>query len=89
MPMYGYERPLAKTDADPLAVPAGSPSELTLDTKVLDGYIGNYELFANFILTVTREGNQLFLQGTNQPRGAVYPKSSAELSNSIFLRDIR
>lgn len=67
----------------PLAVPAGSPSEVTLDTKVLDGYVGNYELLANFILTVTREGNQLFLQGTNQPRSAVYPKSSAEFFSKL------
>jgi D-alanyl-D-alanine-carboxypeptidase/D-alanyl-D-alanine-endopeptidase len=67
----------------PLAVPAGSPSELTLDTKVLDGYVGNYELVANFILTVTHEGNQLFLQGTNQPRGAVYPKSSTEFFSKL------
>jgi D-alanyl-D-alanine-carboxypeptidase/D-alanyl-D-alanine-endopeptidase len=62
----------------PLSVPAGSPSELSLDTKVLDAYVGNYELFPNFILTVTREGNQLFVQGSSQPRAAVYPKSSAE-----------
>jgi serine-type D-Ala-D-Ala carboxypeptidase/endopeptidase len=62
----------------PLAVPEGSPSELSLDTKVLDSYVGNYELFANFILTVSRDGNQLFVQGTSQPRAAVYSKSNVE-----------
>ena len=62
----------------PLAVPEGAPSELSLDTKVLDNYVGNYELQANFILTVTREGNQLFAQATNQTRAALYPKSSVE-----------
>jgi len=67
----------------PLSVPEGSPSELSLDTKVLDRYVGSYELFANFILTVTREGSQLFMQGTNQPRGAVYPKSNVEFFSKI------
>jgi hypothetical protein len=54
------------------------PSELSLDTKVLDSYVGNYELFANFILTVSREDNQLFVQATSQPRAAVYSKSNVE-----------
>jgi CubicO group peptidase (beta-lactamase class C family) len=67
----------------PLSVPEGSPSELSLDTKVLDRYVGSYELFANFILTVTRDGSQLFMQGTNQPRGAVYPKSNVEFFSKI------
>jgi len=67
----------------PLSVPEGSPSELSLDTQVLDRYVGSYELFANFILTVTREGSQLFMQGTNQPRGAVYPKSNVEFFSKI------
>src|SRR5207244_816816 len=31
----------------PLSVPEGSPSELSLDTQVLDRYVGSYELFAN------------------------------------------
>jgi D-alanyl-D-alanine-carboxypeptidase/D-alanyl-D-alanine-endopeptidase len=62
----------------PLAVPERAPSELSLDTKVLDNYVGNYELQANFILTITREGNQLFAQATNQTRAALYPKSNVE-----------
>ena len=31
-------------------------------------YLGNYPLAPSFILTVTAEGKQLFVQGTNQPR---------------------
>ena len=67
----------------PLFVPEGSPSELSLDAQVLDRYVGSYELFANFILTVTREGSQLFMQATGQPRAAVYPKSSVEFFSKI------
>jgi hypothetical protein len=40
-------------------------------------------LQANFIVTVTREGNQLFAQATNQTRAALYPKSSVEFFYKI------
>jgi CubicO group peptidase (beta-lactamase class C family) len=62
----------------PLSVPEGSPSEVPLDARTLDRYVGNYELSANFILTVTREGAQLLVGATGQSRAAVYPKSSVE-----------
>lgn len=62
----------------PLSVPEGSPSELSLDAGTLDKYVGNYEMYANFVLTVTREGDQLFVKATGQPRAAVYPRSRVE-----------
>jgi serine-type D-Ala-D-Ala carboxypeptidase/endopeptidase len=63
----------------PLWVPESSPSsEPTLEAKVLDGYVGHYEMTPTFILAVTREGSQLYVQATNQPRFAVFPKSNAE-----------
>jgi CubicO group peptidase (beta-lactamase class C family) len=62
----------------PLSVPEGSPNEVVVDAKALDGDVGSYELSANFILTVTREGDQLYVKATNQPRAAVYPKSRVE-----------
>jgi serine-type D-Ala-D-Ala carboxypeptidase/endopeptidase len=68
----------------PLSVPEGSPSELALDAKVLDSYVGNYELFANFILTVSRDRTQLFAQATGQPRLALYPKSSVEFFTKVI-----
>jgi len=63
----------------PLWVPESFPSsELTLEAKVLDGYLGHYEMTPTFILAVTREGSQLYVQATNQPRTAVFPKSNTE-----------
>lgn len=63
----------------PLWVPESSPStERTLEAKVLDGYVGHYELTPTLVFAVTREGSQLYAQLTNQPRTAVYPKSNTE-----------
>jgi serine-type D-Ala-D-Ala carboxypeptidase/endopeptidase len=63
----------------PLWVPESSPSsEPTVDAKMLDGYLGHYEMTPAFILTVTRDGSQLSVQATNQGRFAVYPRSNTE-----------
>jgi hypothetical protein len=62
----------------PLEIPNGSPREATVDSKLLERYVGYYELAPTFILTVTRDGNQLYTQGTGQPRIANYGKSDRE-----------
>ena len=57
-------------------------SDLVKDVKVsnavLETYIGKYELQPGFILTVTREGNQLKTQATGQPVFDIFPKSENE-----------
>ena len=49
--------------------------EITLSPEVLDRYVGRYELQPGFVLAVTREGTQLFVQATGQPRFEVFPSS--------------
>lgn len=44
-----------------------------LPESMLDEYVGRYEIQPGFVLTVTREGPQLFTQATGQPRIEVYP----------------
>jgi hypothetical protein len=62
----------------PLAIPDGSPREAAVGSSVLDGYVGHYELSPTFIFAVTREGDQLYVQATGQPRAAVYAKGDRE-----------
>jgi D-alanyl-D-alanine-carboxypeptidase/D-alanyl-D-alanine-endopeptidase len=52
--------------------------EAAVDPKLFDGYVGRYELAPNFILTVTREGNQLFTQATGQPKFEIFPESDRD-----------
>jgi len=52
--------------------------EITVDSKLLDGYVGRYQLAPNFIMTVTREGNGLFAQATGQPKVQIFPESDRE-----------
>ncbi|AUP81208.1 serine hydrolase [Flavivirga eckloniae] len=49
--------------------------EIIVSEDILETYLGKYELMPNFILTVTREGNQLKAQATGQLAFDVFPKS--------------
>lgn len=59
----------------PLSKPTLQRKEVTVSPKVLDGYVGRYELAPNFVIAVTKEDNALFVQATNQPKFPVYPES--------------
>jgi len=52
--------------------------EVKVSDAILESYIGKYELMPGFILTVTKEGNQLKAQATGQPVFDVFPKSENE-----------
>jgi D-alanyl-D-alanine-carboxypeptidase/D-alanyl-D-alanine-endopeptidase len=46
--------------------------EVDLDPNQFDRLVGSYRLTPSFILTVTREGDRLFVQATNQKRMRVF-----------------
>jgi CubicO group peptidase (beta-lactamase class C family) len=61
--------------------PDFQPTEQTVtqaDPKVLDRYVGGYSLSPGAVLTVTREGDQMYAQLTGQPRLEIFPKSDRE-----------
>jgi CubicO group peptidase (beta-lactamase class C family) len=48
--------------------------EVTVNSKVFDHYVGSYQLNPNAIMTISREGNQLFGQLTGQPKFQLFPE---------------
>ena len=54
------------------------PKEQKLDPAVLERYVGRYQLAPEFVLTVTRDGDRLFVQATAQPRLEVFAKAPTE-----------
>ena len=54
---------------------AAAPKETQVDEKILISYIGEYELQAGFVITVTKEGNKLFAQATGQPQFELFATS--------------
>jgi D-alanyl-D-alanine-carboxypeptidase/D-alanyl-D-alanine-endopeptidase len=51
---------------------------VAIDPKLLDGYVGDYELAPNFVLSITKEGNQLFGQATGQPKVELFASGEKE-----------
>jgi CubicO group peptidase (beta-lactamase class C family) len=62
----------------PLYQPPNERKEIAVDSKLFDGYIGRYQIAPNFILTVTREGDHLFIQATGQPKVEILPESDRD-----------
>ena len=55
---------------------------IAIDPARLDQYVGRYELAPTFAIAITREGNDLYAQATDQPRFRIYP----EREDAFFLR---
>jgi CubicO group peptidase (beta-lactamase class C family)/virulence-associated protein VagC len=69
-----------------LRKPALRPSErkaIHVDPKILDDYLGSYELSPEMKLEVTRDGDKLMLQPTGQPKLVLF----AESPKDFFLEE--
>jgi CubicO group peptidase (beta-lactamase class C family) len=53
-------------------------TQVKVDPAIFRGYVGRYQLAPNFILTVTQEGDHLFVQATGQPEFEVFPESDRD-----------
>jgi hypothetical protein len=49
-----------------------------VDAAVLEKYTGRYQLAPNFFIAVSREGDQLYAQATDQPRFQLFAESPRE-----------
>jgi CubicO group peptidase (beta-lactamase class C family) len=56
--------------------------ELKVPEAVLDTYTGNYQIAPGFIISVTREGDKMFTQGTGQSKVEIF----AETETRFFLK---
>ena len=72
----GHDQTAKRSETGP--PPPKEHKEVAIDPKILDNYVGSYELGPNFILTVTREGDHLFTQATGQEKVEVFAESDHE-----------
>jgi CubicO group peptidase (beta-lactamase class C family) len=62
-------------------------TEVKVDAKILDAYVGQYQLAPNFVITISREGDLLMAQATGQPKITLYPQAEAVFfSKAVDLR---
>jgi serine-type D-Ala-D-Ala carboxypeptidase/endopeptidase len=59
-----------------------TPKEVTVDPKGLDNYVGSYQLAPTMILAVSRDGDQMFVQLTGQPKFQLF----SEAPGKFFLK---
>jgi CubicO group peptidase (beta-lactamase class C family) len=52
--------------------------EIAVDPKVLQRYVGRYELRPDFILEITQDGNHLVAQATKQPKLPLFAESRTD-----------
>jgi CubicO group peptidase (beta-lactamase class C family) len=57
---------------------------IKLEAKIFDAYVGEYQLAPNFVITITREGDQFFAQATGQGKFELF----AETEANFFLTEI-
>jgi serine-type D-Ala-D-Ala carboxypeptidase/endopeptidase len=62
----------------PLIKPPKDHQAITVDPKIFDGYIGRYELAPSFAITISRDGDQFFAQGTGQRKVEIFPESDRD-----------
>jgi CubicO group peptidase (beta-lactamase class C family) len=57
---------------------------VTIDPKILDAYVGQYQLAKDFILTVRKDGERLLVQATGQGSTEALPESETKFfSNEV------
>ena len=58
-------------------------SAIDIDSAVLDAYVGEYELRAGQVLTITKEDGNLFAQLTGQMKIDIHPESETDFFYKI------
>ena len=71
------KRPLLARNSPLFAAPKAR-TEIDVDPRIYDGYVGRYQFAPGVLLTVTRDGNRLFAQLTGQPAFEVFPESTKD-----------
>jgi D-alanyl-D-alanine-carboxypeptidase/D-alanyl-D-alanine-endopeptidase len=53
-------------------------TEVPVDPRLFDGYVGRYQLTPNVVMAITRDGDHLFVQLTGQPVFEIFPEGARD-----------
>jgi hypothetical protein len=70
----------------PLVTPPKTRTEIAVDPKLFDGYVGRYQFAPAALLTITRDANRLFVQLTDNLRSKSLPKRPKTISSKWSTR---
>ena len=70
---------LGKTDVQPLpSFAVKEQKAVPVSSEILAKYVGKYEMRPDFVLTITKEGDEMFVQATGQQSVQIFPMSDSE-----------
>jgi tetratricopeptide (TPR) repeat protein len=61
-----------------LAMLTGEQKDVKVDPKILDSYVGEYQLGPTFTITITNENGKLMAQATGQDKLELFPTSETD-----------
>ena len=62
---------------------------MKLTDEQLDAFVGQYQYGPVAVMTVSRDGTQLFAQLTGQPKFPIFPKSETEFEWRIVVAKVQ
>jgi CubicO group peptidase (beta-lactamase class C family) len=65
---------------------AAARKEVKLDPKIIEKYLGQYEIEPGRVITISREGDKFFFQSTGDPKAELFAQS--EKAFFLKLRDV-
>ena len=69
--------------------PPEAHKQISVDSKVIDKYLGSYQLAPNVLITMTRDGDQLVAQLTGQPKIPVFPEGEGKFFLKVVDAQLR
>lgn len=72
----------ARTDGHKAAQSVNSQMEV--DPKIYDAYLGKYEILPDFVVNIKKKKNRLFVQASRYPEIEIYPESESVYFFKIF-----
>jgi len=73
----------ARNLANPKPEAPKTPKAIEMNPEIYDNYVGDYELAANQVITITRQDSRLFVQLTGQPKLEIYPESASDFFYTV------
>ena len=77
-----------RLQAAPVQPVLAAKAEVAVDPKVLDAYVGDYELRPGFILSFTRDGDHLVTQATGQSALPMYAVSNTAFRLKVVQAEV-
>lgn len=81
-----YLKELLKPARDKAAL--DDKPEVTVDPKILDAYVGNYELRPGFVISISKDNDHLVTRATGQPSFPMYAVSNTAFRLRVVAAEI-